>query len=85
MNDTQRHSCRNSPSIDPEGDPGEDDHQHGGEVRLQHEEEDVPPQDEGYEETVVPAWQRETEKLQSFQQTVTLDDKVGVPVHPKGL
>lgn len=51
---TQRHPSRDGPPVDPEGHPGEDHHQHGGEVRLQHEEEDVPPQDEVYEETVVP-------------------------------
>lgn len=51
---TQRDSCRNGPPVDPEGDPGQNHHQHGGEVRLQHEEEDVPPQDEVDEQTVVP-------------------------------
>lgn len=51
---TQRDSCRNSPPVDPEGDPGENHHQHGWEVRLQHEEEDVPPKDEINEQSIVP-------------------------------
>lgn len=52
---TERDPSGDSPTVDPEGDPGQDHHQHGGEVGLQHEEEDVPPQDEVNEETVVPA------------------------------
>lgn len=51
---TQRDTSRNGPPVDPEGNPGQNDHQHGGKVRLQHEEEDVPPQDEVDEQTVVP-------------------------------
>lgn len=52
---TQRDTSRNGPPVDPEGNPGQNDHQHGGKVCLQHEEEDVPPQDEVNEQTIVPA------------------------------
>ena len=51
---TQRDTCRDGPPVDPEGHPGQDDHQHGGKICLQHEEEDVPPQDEVNEQTIVP-------------------------------
>lgn len=67
---TERDSGRNGSPVDPEGHPGEDDHQHGGEVRLQHEEEDVPPQDEVDEEPVVPTCRHQKNGLENvFRQT----------------
>jgi len=40
---TQRDSGRNCSAIDPEGHPGQHDHQSGREVGLEQEEEDVSP------------------------------------------
>ncbi len=51
---TQRDTGRHCPPVYPERHPGQHHHQHGGKVRLQHEEEDVPPQDEVNKQTVVP-------------------------------
>lgn len=48
--------------IDPEGHPGQHDHQGGGKVGLQQEEEDVATQREVNVETVVPAWGTQEEK-----------------------
>lgn len=42
-------------AIDPEGNPGQHDHERGWEIRLQQEEEDVTPQCEVDVQPVVPA------------------------------
>lgn len=51
---TQRDTCRHSPPVDPEGNPRQHDHQHGWKVGLEHEEKDVPPQNEVDVEPIVP-------------------------------
>lgn len=56
MSHTQRHPGGNGPAVDPEGDPGEHDHQSGGKVGLKQEEEDVPPQGEVDVQPIVPSW-----------------------------
>lgn len=53
---TQGDSCRHSFVVNPEGHPGQHDHQGGGEIGLQQEEEDVSMQSEVDVQTVVPAW-----------------------------
>ena len=53
---TQGDSRGHGPPVDPEGNPGQHDHQGGREVGLQQEEEDVAPQGEVDVEAVVPAW-----------------------------
>jgi hypothetical protein len=42
--------------VDPEGHPGQHDHQGGREIGLEQEEEDVAMQSEINVETIVPAW-----------------------------
>lgn len=58
---TQRDSGGHGSPVYPEGHPGEHHHQHGGEVRLKHEEEDMPPENEVYVEPIVPTWNEEAE------------------------
>lgn len=53
---TQRDSGRHSSAVDPEGHPGQHDHQGGREIGLEQEEEDVTTQGEVNVQTVVPAW-----------------------------
>lgn len=53
---TQGNSSRHSSAVDPEGHPGQHDHQGGGEIGLEQEEEDVAAQGEVDVQTVVPAW-----------------------------
>ena len=59
--------------VDPEGHPGQHDHQGGGKVGLQQEEEDVATQREVNVETVVPAWgtQEEASEVPSQRQNQT--------------
>lgn len=42
--------------VDPEGHPGQHDHEGGRKVGLEQEEEDVTSQSEVDVQTVVPAW-----------------------------
>lgn len=51
---TQRDTGRYGPPVYPERHPGQHHHQHGGKVRLKHEEEDMPPENEVYVEPIVP-------------------------------
>lgn len=52
---TQGNSGRHSPAVDPERHPWQHNHQSGGKVRLQQEEEDVASQREVDVKTIVPA------------------------------
>lgn len=52
---TQRDTGRYSPSVNPERHPGQHHHQHGGEVSLKHEEENMPPENEVNVEPIVPS------------------------------
>ena len=51
---TQRDTSRHGPPVYPKRHPGQHHHQHGGKIRLKHEEEDVPPENEVYVEPIVP-------------------------------
>lgn len=56
---TQRDTCRYGPPVYPKGHPGQHHHQHCRKVRLKHEEEDMPPENEIYVESIVPTWNRD--------------------------
>lgn len=65
---TQGDSGWHGSAIDPEGNPGQHDHERGGKIRLQQEEEDVTPQREVDVQPVVPAWgERWREKIQTLK------------------
>lgn len=51
---TQRDTGRYGPSVNPERHPGQHHHQHGREVSLKHEEENMPPENEVNVEPIVP-------------------------------
>ena len=53
---TQRHPGRDGSAVNPEGHPGQHDHQSSRKVGLQQEEEDVTPQGEVDVQSVVPTW-----------------------------
>ena len=67
---TQRDSGGHGPAVDPEGHPGQHDHQGGGEVGLEQEEEDVATQREVDVQAVVPACgtQEEASEIPSQRQ-----------------
>ena len=67
---TQRDSGGHGPAVDPEGHPGEHDHQGGREVGLEQEEEDVATQREVDVQAVVPACgtQEEASEIPSQRQ-----------------
>lgn len=52
---TQRDTGGYGPSVNPERHPGQHHHQHGGEVSLKHEEENMPPENEVNVEPIVPS------------------------------
>ena len=64
---TQRDSGGHGPAVDPEGHPGQHDHQGGREVGLEQEEEDVATQREVDVQAVVPACgTQEEERMHSI-------------------
>ena len=52
---TEWYPGRDGPAVNPEGHPGQHDHESSRKVSLQQEEEDVPPQGEVNVQTIVPA------------------------------
>lgn len=60
---TQWHPGGYGPAVNPEGHPGQHDHQSSREVGLQQKEEDVTPQGEVDIQTIVPALEKEISSL----------------------
>lgn len=80
---TQRDSGGHGSAVDPEGHPGQHDHQGGGKVGLEQEEEDVATQREVDVQTVVPACgaQEEADEIPSQRQNKLLSWEPFFPHH----